>query len=153
MAANITPPEIARTLHLNKRTVYRWVKKIAETDNINNLPRSGAPRQVTEAVEDEIIRTARRSPLTTAVAIKKKIRCRFSVDTVGSVLHRNGLHHRTPASKPFLTDRNKEERLGFALEHLTKGDDFWRKVVYCDEKTFNSDAHGGLHCWRPDNTR
>ncbi len=84
MAANVTPLEIARTLNPSKRTVYRWAKKIAETGNINNLPRSGAPRKVTEEVEEEIIRTARRSPLTTAVAIKKRIRCQFSVDTVRS---------------------------------------------------------------------
>ena len=68
LSANISPPEISRILQISKRTVYRWKKKIEETDNLKNLPRSGVPCQITEAEEQEIIETARRSPLVWAVA-------------------------------------------------------------------------------------
>ena len=30
--------------------------------------------------------------------------------------------------------------------------DYWRNVVFLDEKTFRSDCHGRLHCWRPNGT-
>lgn len=32
-------------------------------------------------------------------------------------------------------------------------DNFWSRVVFVDEKTFRSDQHGALHCWRPMGTR
>lgn len=153
MSAGIAPSEISETLNINKRTVYRWMKRIEETNNVNSLPRSGGPRQVTEEEEHRIIAAARRSPLTTAVRLKQKIRTQFGVQTVRKILHRADIHHRTPAVKPFLSQENMEERLGFALEHITAADDFWDCVVFCDEKTFSSDAHGALHCWRPNNTR
>ncbi|KAK3895407.1 hypothetical protein Pcinc_000861 [Petrolisthes cinctipes] len=68
-------------------------------------------------------------------------------------LHEAGIHHRRPATKPMLTEKHKEERLGFALQYYPMDFLFWSSVIFCDEKTFLSDDHGELHCWRPNNTR
>ncbi|XP_050724621.1 uncharacterized protein LOC127002582 [Eriocheir sinensis] len=153
MSAGTAPSDISRILNINKRTVYRWMKRIQETNNVNSLPGSGGPRHVTQEEEQRIIASARRSPLTTSVQLKHKIGCQFGVQTIRKILHRADIHYRTPAVKPFLSQENKEERLGFALEYITEAGDFWDNVVFCDEKTFSSDAHGGLHCWRPNSTR
>ncbi|KAG0723538.1 Transposable element Tc1 transposase [Chionoecetes opilio] len=156
MSADIPTTEISRILNINKRTVQRWMKRIRETENdasLKSLPRSGAPRQVTALEQQRILATVQQNPLTTAVQVKREIGSRFGTATIRKILHKAGIHHRIPASKPFLTQANKEQRLGFALQYLTADDDFWKKVVFCDEKTFSSDAHGSLHCWRPDNTR
>lgn len=73
-----------------------------------------------------------------------------SVRTVRRTLHAEGLHHRTPAKKPFLTQRHKEERLSFAQEYL----DFdWETTIFTDEKSFKSCQKGRLHLWRKNNTR
>lgn len=31
--------------------------------------------------------------------------------------------------------------------------EYWQNVIFCDEKTFRSDQHGRLHCWRRRGTR
>lgn len=73
-----------------------------------------------------------------------------SMDTVRRALHAEGVHHRKPAKKPYLTERHKQERLRFARDYL----DFdWNTAVFSDEKTFKSSQKGRLHLWRKNNTR
>lgn len=51
-------------------------------------------------------------------------------------LKKNGIHPRRVARKLFLTGLQKEKRLIFALAYRNKGEDFWRFVIFLDEKTF-----------------
>ncbi|XP_050725573.1 aggrecan core protein-like [Eriocheir sinensis] len=88
-----------------------------------------------------------------AVTLKIQAGVNVGVQTVRKRLHEADLHHRTPATEPFLTATNREQRLGFALQYYPEDASFWSNVVFCDEKTFASDDHGKLHCWRPRNTR
>ena len=67
-----------------------------------------------------------------------------SIETVRHRLIEAVLAGRRPAVKKDLTDVRKEQRLKFAIEHIHYGLDFWRKVIWSDEKTFSSDAHGPL---------
>lgn len=46
------------------------------------------------------------------------------------------------------TDENKAACLQSAPTHITHGIDFWRKVIFTDEKSFNSVAAPNHHCWR-----
>ena len=151
--ANISPREISRQLGVDKRTVYRWICQERQRGNIENLPRSGRPRSTTPHQDQLIIDMARRTPLTNAVTIRKEIQTQVAVQTVRNRLHEAGIHHRIPAEKPFLTAIHQQERLGFALQYYPKDAEFWQQVIFCDEKTFASDDHGSLHCWRPANTR
>ena len=151
--ANINTKKIAEIMKISKRTVQRWKRRYEETESLENMRRCGAPRHTTREEDALIIDTATENPLTTAVKIKRNTQVNVGVHTVRKRLHEAGLHHRTPATKPFLTHTNREQRLGFALQYLPAEVSFWEKVVFCDEKTFASDDHGPLHCWRPDNTR
>lgn len=73
-----------------------------------------------------------------------------SLLTVRRALHAEGLHHRRPAKKPYLTQRHKDQRLQFARDYL----DFnWESTIFSDEKTFKSSQKGRIHLWRRDNTR
>lgn len=58
-----------------------------------------------------------------------------------------------PAKKERLEEQHRQGRLQFAREHVGKDLDFWGRVIFSDEKTFQSTNHGQLHCWRADNTR
>lgn len=151
--ANIPTKDIARILNVDRSTVQRWRKRHEETNSLENKRRPGGPRHTTEEEDALIINAATDNPLTTAVRIKASTEVNVGVHTVRKRLHEAGLHHRTPATKPFITETNREERLGFALEYYPVEATFWQQVVFCDEKTFASDDHGRLHCWRRDNTR
>lgn len=98
------------------------------------------------------MQTATSNPQTNAVAIRESLHLDVSNMTVRRVLHEAGLHRRTPAKKEFLTDQHREGRLRFAQQYVDRPEDFWKRVIWTDEKTFSS-GHGRRHCWRRDNTR
>lgn len=132
--ANITTKNIARMMKISKRTVQRWKKRQKETESLENMRRCGAPRRTTREEDALIIETATRNPLTTAVKVKRNTQVNVGVHTVRKRLHEAGLHRRTPATKSFLKQANREERLGFAQEYLPAEALFWEKGVFCDKK-------------------
>lgn len=151
--SNVSTRDIAATYSISQRTVQRWIRRHQEGEGFENAQRCGAPRRTTREEDERIVSCAQRTPLITAVTVKKNTRVDVGVQTVRKRLHDANLHHRTPATKPFLTEKNREQRLGFALQYYPQEASFWDLVVFCDEKTFASDGHGQLHCWRPRNTR
>ena len=38
--------------------------------------------------------------------------------------------------------------MGFALEYIIKDNEFWKNVIYSDEKTFSTSDQRELHCYR-----
>ncbi|XP_076058093.1 uncharacterized protein LOC143035223 [Oratosquilla oratoria] len=91
--ANIQAKDISRMLNVHKTTVYRWIKRHEENENLKNLPRSGAPRRKPRK-EDRLTTCTSQQPLTNVVAIRNKIK-------------RNGLHaagiHKNHTTKTFST--------------------------------------------------
>lgn len=51
---------------------------------------------------------------------------------------------------PALTPQQKEERVGYALENLTRD---WSNVIFSDEETFQTDRHQKTYPCRPKNCR
>lgn len=49
-----------------------------------------------------------------------------------------------------MTQAQRDERIGYALQNLTRD---WSNVIFSDEKTFQTDNHQKLHVYRPTNTR
>ena len=147
--------EIARKLGIARETVASWLRRWQEEGEALSDKRKGGnhPRATTAEEDQQIVQTSEANPLMNAQQIKEALNIQASVDTVRKRLYHAGIHHRTPGIKDPLTPRHKELRLQFAQEHQDKGMDFWGRVIFSDEKTFSSAAHGRLHCWRRDGTR
>jgi transposase len=145
--------EISRELGISRPTVYKWIARWEEDENVVDRPRAGRPRITTPHEDHEIIQEARRNPFSNAVAIRSSLHLAVTPRTVRRRLHEANIHHRIPACKHFLTEQHKEARLHFAQLHANKTQDFWEQIIFTDEKTFRSSDHGKLHCWRPNNTR
>lgn len=144
---------IARTLGITPRTALRWIHRWEGSGDLRNLP-GGRPQRCTTPAQDQaIIAAAEDTPHTNAVAIRDELHLDASVWTVRRRLHEAGLHHRVPAAKERLTQQHREGRLHFAREYVNRGDEFWSRCIWTDEKTFSSTSHGQLHCWRRNNTR
>ncbi|KAG8235799.1 hypothetical protein J437_LFUL015838 [Ladona fulva] len=60
-----------------------------------------------------------------------------------------GLDARHAAVKEILTDAHKQARFVFAQKYA----DFWKTVVFSDEKTFSSCTKGPITVHRPRNSR
>ncbi|KAK4309825.1 hypothetical protein Pmani_018586 [Petrolisthes manimaculis] len=124
-----------------------------ETEWYGNLPRGRPPHSTTPAQRRDILQAAETDPQTNAVAIRDSLHLDVCERTVRRVLHEAGVHHRTPAKKEYLNDQHREGRLRFAQQYVDKAEDFWKRVIWTDEKTFSSTCHGRRHCWRWNNTR
>ncbi len=117
-STSISTQVISRILNINSRKIQRWKKRHQETENFENKPRCGALRRTTIEEHHRIIETARTNPITTAVNIKTQIEVNLGVQTVRKRLHDVELHHRTLATKPFLTDAYREQRLVSPLQYF-----------------------------------
>lgn len=102
---------------------------------------------------DNIIAAAEADHHTNAVAIRDSLQLEVSARTVRRRLHEAGIHHRTPALKERLTEQHRAGRLAFAQLYSEQDEDFWRRAIFTDEKSFSSTSHGRQHCWRRNNTR
>lgn len=71
-------------------------------------------------------------------------------DTIRKVWSDIEVYHQIAARKPRLTEAQKEERMGYALQNLSRD---WSNVIFSDEKTFQSDGYQRKHVYRPKNTR
>jgi hypothetical protein len=65
----------------------------------------------------------------------------------------SNLRNRAGAKNPFLTQANKQERVGFALQHYMRDINFWENVVFTDEKVSQSFYNGHVRVYRPPGTR
>lgn len=145
--------EIARRYGISHHTVARWIRRHADTGTTIDKQRSGRPRCKT-ANQDRTIRAASMgNPFysTTTIRAQHDIRC--MPQTIRNRLHTCGLHGRKPAYKPDLTERNMEQRMEYALQYADKPPSFWDNTIFCDEKTFSTDADWVSWVWRSINTR
>lgn len=145
--------EISRRLGISRYAVRRWVQRWEEGEPIRAKNRSGRPRCTSDEENRQIVETARNHPITSAVCITQELRLTCSGDTTRRRLKEADLRCYTPAQKEALTDIQKATRMGFALEHLSKDEDFWRTCIFTDEKVFSTVEAGQRHCWRQKNTR
>ncbi|KAG7158554.1 putative winged helix-turn-helix domain containing protein 16 [Homarus americanus] len=76
-----TNTDIARELGIDRKTLYRWLKRWSEEENLVDRLRSGAPRKTTPA-QDQIIHQAKdQIPFTNAV-VKQDIQLNVTPRTV-----------------------------------------------------------------------
>ncbi|XP_066969196.1 uncharacterized protein [Macrobrachium rosenbergii] len=147
--ANVPKANIGRQLNIHKTTVYRWIERENDCGNVNQRERPGRWRHTSKEQDGLIVDFARRHPLSNTTVTKREVGLQVSSQTIRRILHEADIHHFKPAKKPFVTESHRQEILSFALEYYKPlGDEFWKKVIFCDEKTFSSDERGSLlHCW------
>lgn len=71
-------------------------------------------------------------------------------DTIRKVWNDMGLFNQVAARKPLLTEAQREQRMGYALENVNRD---WSKVIFSDEKVFQTDDYRKKLVYRPKNTR
>lgn len=50
--------------------------------------------------------------------------------------------------KPYISKKNKEARLKFALEHCNEPMEFWRNILWTDDSAFSLNGSYGKHFYR-----
>lgn len=68
--------------------------------------------------------------------------------TLRLALRRRGLHRRIALRKPKLTEKHKEARLQFALDHIDSPPEFWKAILWSDETWICSGRNRKTWVWR-----
>ena len=154
--ANKTYRCISNTLDIPVSTVGFIVKKWKELRTTDNLPRSGAPRKISERSRRQMMRKVRNNPFVT----KKELQTDLSLNgthvckrTISKELRRQNIKSRSPRKTPLLTKRHLKLRLEFAKTYLNKNDDFFKQILWSDESKIELFGHNDkTHVWRKDGT-
>ena len=118
-----------------------------------SFPRTGRPRITTAAQDAAIVNFVTNNPLTNAQKIRDELQLDLSRDAIRKRLAEHNIKHHRPAKKEHLTARHKAQRVAFARAYIDKDPDYWRRVVFNDEKSFCSTTHAPLHVYRVKRTR
>jgi len=135
----IKSKEIEKMFNVKRTTIAMCMKIYGNRTTFTDSPRSGRPRSTTRR-EDRAIKLASiRESKKTAVEIKTEME-EFGVTvcttTVRSRLRGFGLFGRKPAKKPFVSYKNRKDRIKFAKDHLCWSVEDWGKVLFSDESKF-----------------
>lgn len=125
-----------------------WVNRYYNEHNLERHPQPGKVRKLDVIDMNTVGERVLDNSFTNAAIVGRE----FGVhrDTVRKVWKDMGIHHHWAPKKPALTQAQREERVGYDLENLTRD---WSNVIFSDDKTFQTDRHQKAHVYRPPNCR
>ncbi|KAJ6642725.1 Transposable element Tcb2 transposase [Pseudolycoriella hygida] len=144
--AGLSNGQISRSL--NRATASKWVNRYVTEHSLERRPQPGQVRKLDELDLNDVAERGLDTPFINAAEVGRQ----YGVhrDTIRKVWNDIGLFNFVPAKKPKLTQDQRDERLGYALQNLTR---YWPNVIFSDEKVFQSDSQQRLHLYRPRNCR
>jgi len=132
--------EISKLLNINRSTIHYIIKKSKSERTVKNKYRSGRPKKLTEREERALIGEIKKNPKISATKLATIVKENFKKDVnpelCRRVLRENDYHARVPRKKPYISNINKQKRLKFAKEFISKDNVFWNKVIFSDESKF-----------------
>lgn len=131
--------EISVYLKISRNTVAKCCQRLQKsyTPEKNKRSDCGSSKITSERDVRHIVRHCEGNRFKSAVQIQKEIMPNISARTVSRRLLENGLCTYTPALKPKLTQRMKDGRSEWALNHLNWIIDDWSRITFSDESTFS----------------
>lgn len=146
---------IADHFRVPRSTVQGIVKKWRYHQTLERSVGSGLNNRKSSNEEDRnLVEYLRQNPFETALSAMHRTGFPTSSRTAQRRVRQcSELRNRAAASKPFLKNSDKEQRIGFAMQYLPENDCFWQNVIFSDEKTFQSTYNGRIRVYRPPNSR
>lgn len=144
---------VAERLNVPKSTVNFVKVKWRETHSLERRAGSGRPRVSVLEQDNALVQVLREQPFSSVVAAKMISNFPGSLRTARERVRLSELRCHPAVKKPFLTEANKEQRVGFALEFYLEPAIFWENVIFTDEKIFQSCYNGRIRVYRPPRTR
>ena len=139
IAGGLMQKEVALRLEVRERSVRRWWHNHKTGASMETKPRSGRPKKlnrIAKVMINKSLGKQRQSTRKISQRLKNK-GYNVSKSTVHRHLSENpGAHPYKRSKVPQITDRIRENRLGFALEHKDWIFEVWKKVLWSDESPF-----------------
>jgi transposase len=132
-----SPSTIARLTKISIRTIKYNIAKIKQQGTVDDRIRTGRPRKVSSADNKALGQWIRRNNEITAKEMAQKLLqgrgLHVSRWTVQRQLQRLGYKSILPYGTPMLTQKQKDARVQWAIEHK---DDDWSRTVFTDETCY-----------------
>lgn len=153
LEAGLSKREIAARLGVGRSTIQRISRKWETEHSVERTPGSARPRISTAEEDEALVTFIRENPFKTSPEAKQETNFPGTARTARRRLKAADLKAYTALLKPFLTEENKRARLTFAETYVNEPMRFWEKVIFSDEKTFQSCHNGSQKVYRPKNER
>ena len=136
-----------------KSTIHDTIERYRETGGATSRPRSGRPQLLSDRDKWHLVRIVQSNRQQSA----KQARNNFvqssgtvaSLSTVRRALYEAGYHSRVAVRKPFISVKNRQDRLKWCRRHQEWTDEQWKKVIWSDESRFTLfQSDGRTHVWR-----
>lgn len=144
---------VANRLGVGKATMHRLKRKWELQQTVERTPGTGRQRATTAAEDNALVNFIREQPFETVVNAREATGFPGAIRTARNRVKDADLKCYRAAQKPFLSEANKEARLRFAEEYIEQPPDFWHRVIFSDEKSFQSFHNGPVKVYRPRNER
>lgn len=129
---------VAREFGVNPNTIFCLKRKWQISHSVANEPKTSKQR-ISTANQDTMLRQFyAEHPFTSCKAAIAATAFPGSVTTARKRLRASGLKSYRAAIKTELSERNRQDRINFALHYQNMPIDFWKTVIFSDESTFQS---------------
>ncbi|KAI9560462.1 hypothetical protein GHT06_014482 [Daphnia sinensis] len=150
-----TPYRIAKLLNKSRWSVNHWRNRYEEERELQCKVNANGRLSFTTENEDFLLTcSAVVNNFDNSLAIAGNAGlAHLSQNSISRRLTKSGMHSRVVAIKDFLTEEHHAARLHFARRYVHYPIEFWRWVIFTDEKSWSSSAHGQLRVRRQKKTK
>ena len=127
---------IAKHLHVDRKSVSKWLKHHKLFGDVSSGSRSGRPRCTDEAEDTLIASCAYEQPFTSPRQIRRRLDFGASISTIDRRLQEAGLFGRVARHKRNYKPAEMRKRLSFANGYGNWKRRQWHQVIFADEKCF-----------------
>jgi transposase len=148
-----TERRVADRFQVPKSTVHYVKVRWNQRHSLERQVGTGRQKLSTKEEDNNLIQFLENNPFKIAVEARQMTQFPASARTARRRIRTaSNLRNRAGAKNPFLTQANKQERVGFALQHYMQDINFWENVVFTDEKVFQSFYNGHVRVYKPSDT-
>lgn len=145
--------EIVKLLHVSESTIRSIWKKFRQRGTVENIPRVGRPKKVTERGEARLIRSVKKNRGKVLREITNEFNegghVRVHPKTVQRILHKNKIFRRVVRKKMVVREVNKKKRLSWCLERCRwTVNQNWNGVIFSDESQILIGQNNRVFVWR-----
>ncbi|GFS96380.1 transposable element Tc1 transposase [Trichonephila clavipes] len=149
--------EIAKVVGRSHSCVQKIIGRFKSDGLIENKSGRGRKSILNDVAKRKVLKDikidSKLSAIKLAAETSRIMGISVSAETVRNVIRHAGYSSRIARKKPFISLQNQNKRLEFAKTHQLKTDNFWKKVIFCDESKFNiCGSDGRRTVWRKPNT-
>jgi len=149
-----THAEIGARLGIPRTTITSFVSRTKERESIDNLPRPGRPRILSDTAVRYLVRNAESQTRVPLKALRNLSNIEASEQTIRRRLHEEGIRKWRAVKRPLLTAEHAKRRLAWAKAHHHWTVDDWRRVIWSDESAIQKDSNAtGYWVFRRQNKR